>query len=150
MKQVWIICIMAAVLAGTAAVSAQSSDPADTVTCHLEILLTGFDNDQGQAKLALVNSRDQFESEDLQFMGINSPVIKRQVGLTLTVPFGEYAVKVYHDENNNDQLDTRMFGIPKERYGFSNNARGTLGPPDYADARFVLDTTQHAIAIELK
>ena len=154
MKQVgvfWIIsAVIAAVLAGTAAVSAQSLDPGDTATCQLEILLTGFDNDQGQAKLALVNSRDQFETEDSQFMGINRPVIHRQVGLTLTVPFGEYAVKVYHDENNNDQLDTRMFGIPKERYGFSNNVRGTLGPPAYADALFLLDTAEHAIAIELK
>lgn len=150
MKPVWIVWVMAAVLAAVTAASAQSSDPAGPVTCRLEILLTGFDSDQGQAKLALVNSRESFESEDSQFMGINSPVIHRQVRLTLTVPFGEYAVKVYHDENGNDQLDTRMFGIPKERYGFSNNVRGTLGSPDYSDARFILDTAEHAIAIELR
>ncbi len=145
MKQVWIFWVMAAVLAGAATVSAQSSEPADTLTCRLEIHVTGFDSNQGQAKLALVNSREHFESEDSQFMGINSPVINRQVRLTLTVPRGEYAVKVYHDENNNDQLDTRMFGIPAERYGFSHNVRGTLGPPDYSDARFVLDTAEHAM-----
>ncbi len=150
MKQVWIFWVMAAVLAGAAAVSAQSSEPADTLTCRLEIHLTGFDSNQGQAKLALINSREQFESEDSQFMGINSPVINRQVRLTLTVPRGEYAIKVYHDENGNDQLDTRMFSIPKERYGFSHNVRGTLGPPDYSDARFVLDTAKHAISIELR
>ncbi len=153
MKLGWIVWVMAAFLAATAltaAMSAQSSDPAAPGTCRLEILLTGFDNDQGQAKLALVNSRESFESENSQFMGINSPVIQRQVRLTLTVPFGEYAVKVYHDENSNDRLDTRMFGIPKERYGFSNNVRGTLGPPDYSEARFVVDTAEHTIAIELK
>jgi uncharacterized protein (DUF2141 family) len=83
-------------------------------------------------------------------MGINSPVINRQAHLTLNLPRGEYAVKVFHDENGNDQLDTRMFGIPAERYGFSNNVRGTLGPPDYSDARFVLDTAEHAISIEVK
>ncbi len=131
-------------------VSAQSSDPAETASCRLEILLTGFDSSQGQAKLALVNSRESFESDGSSFMGINSPVIHRQVRLTLTVPLGEYAVKVYHDENGNDRLDTRMFGIPKERYGFSNNARGTLGPPDYSEARFSVSTVKHSIAIELK
>ena len=150
MKQVWIFWVMAAVLAGAASVSAQSSEPIGTVTCRLEIHVTGFDSNQGQAKLALINSRESFESEDAQFMGINSPVINRQVRLTLTVPRGEYAVKVYHDENGNDQLDTRMFGIPAERYGFSNNVRGTLGPPDYSDARFALDTAKHAISIELR
>ncbi len=156
MKPVWVVWVMAAVLtAATLATtaSAQSSGPAVSAgpdTCRLEILLTGFGSDQGRAKLALVNSRESFESDDSQFMGINRPVIRQQVRLTLTVPFGEYAVKVYHDENGNDRLDTRMFGIPKERFGFSNNARGTLGPPDYSEARFVLDTADHAIAIELR
>ena len=150
MKKGWIFWVVVVFLAGIGAAAAQSSDLEDTGTCRLEILVTGFDSDQGQAKLALVNSRESFASEDAQFMGINRPVIHRQVGLTLTVPFGEYAVKVYHDENKNDQLDTRMFGIPAERYGFSNNARGTLGPPDYSDARFVIDTAEHAISIEVK
>ena len=159
MKSVWFVWGVAAVLAAATvaaaatAESARSSKPADPAvpgTCRLEILLTGFDSDQGQAKLALANSRESFESDASQFMGINSPVIRQQVRLTLTVPFGEYAVKVYHDENGNDRLDTRMFGIPKERYGFSNNARGTVGPPDFSEARFVLDTADHAIAIELR
>ncbi len=156
MKPVWIVWGMAAVLTAATLVttaSAQSLKPVDSAgpdTCRLEILLTGFGSDQGQAKLALVNSRENFESDESQFMGINSPVFQQQVRLTLTVPFGEYAVKVYHDENGNDRLDTRMFGIPKERYGFSNNARGTVGPPDYSEARFVLDTADHAIAIELR
>ena len=156
MKPVWIVWVMAAVLAAAATAAAasawpsESADPAVPGTCRLEVILTGFDSDQGQAKLALVNSRESFESDESQFMGINSPVIQQQVRLILTVPFGEYAVKVYHDENSNDRLDTRMFGIPKERYGFSNNARGTLGPPDFSEARFVLDTADHAIAIELR
>jgi uncharacterized protein (DUF2141 family) len=27
-------------------------------------------------------------------------------------------------------------GIPKERYGFSNNARGRFGPASYEDCKF--------------
>ncbi len=150
MEHRWVVSVMAAVLIATAAVAAPSSDLGDTGACRLEIHVTGFGSDQGKAKIALVNSRDSFESEDAQFMGINSPVIDGQARLILTVPWGEYAVKVFHDENGNDQLDTRMFGIPKELYGFSNNARGTFGPPDYDDARFLLDTAEHAIAIRVK
>jgi len=150
MKKGWIFWVAVVFLAGIGAAAAQSSDLEDTGTCRLEILVTGFDSDQGKAKLALVNSRESFASEDAQFMGINSPVINRQARLTLHIPCGEYAVKVFHDENGNDKLDTRIFGIPAERYGFSNNARGTLGPPDFSDARFVLDTAEHAISIEVK
>jgi uncharacterized protein (DUF2141 family) len=38
------------------------------------------------------------------------------------LPFGQYAVSVYQDSNNNQILDKGIFGIPKEKYGFSNNA----------------------------
>lgn len=51
------------------------------------------------------------------------------------LPDGEYAVKLYHDDNDNNKLDSNMFGIPKEGYGFSNNG-GRFGPPAYSEARF--------------
>ena len=35
-------------------------------------------------------------------------------------------------------MDTNLFGIPKEDYGCSNNARGFMGPPKYNDAKFQL------------
>lgn len=51
---------------------------------------------------------------------------------------GTYAVKLYHDEDNNGKLDSNMLGIPSESYGFSNNPRG-LGEPDFEEARFIVD-----------
>jgi uncharacterized protein (DUF2141 family) len=36
-------------------------------------------------------------------------------------------------------LDKNLFGIPKEPYGFSNSARGSTGPPKFADAAIVLN-----------
>ncbi|MRR38306.1 DUF2141 domain-containing protein, partial [bacterium] len=52
------------------------------------------------------------------------------------VPYGQYAIAVFHDKNDNDVLDKNIMGVPKEEYGFSNNARGRLGPPDYGSMRF--------------
>ena len=40
-----------------------------------------------------------------------------------------YAVAIYHDENSNKKFDT-FFSIPKEYYGFSNNAPVFFGPPE--------------------
>lgn len=56
---------------------------------------------------------------------------------TFDVPPGEYAVAVYHDENDNGRLDRGVFGIPVEGTGASNDARGSFGPPSFASARFV-------------
>jgi uncharacterized protein (DUF2141 family) len=49
---------------------------------------------------------------------------------------GNYAVAIFHDVNQNGKLDKNIFGIPTEDYGFSNNARGSFGPPSYKDCSF--------------
>jgi uncharacterized protein (DUF2141 family) len=56
---------------------------------------------------------------------------------------GKYGVALYQDENRNGKLDTNVVGIPVERYGFSRNAQGRMGPPSFDDAAVDLqaDTT---------
>ena len=41
-----------------------------------------------------------------------------------------------HDENSNGKLDRNFVGMPKEGVGASNDAKGSFGPPKFADARF--------------
>ena len=48
---------------------------------------------------------------------------------------GDYAIKMYHDENDNKELDKNFLGIPSEGYGFSNN-KGQFGQPSYQEASF--------------
>jgi len=50
------------------------------------------------------------------------------------VPPGSWAVLAYQDENENDELDRNLIGIPRENYGFSRDARGKFGPPSFEDA----------------
>jgi uncharacterized protein (DUF2141 family) len=52
---------------------------------------------------------------------------------------GKYAIAVIHDENCNGKLDTNMFGIPKEGYGFSSGAEVTMSAPSFSDAVFSYD-----------
>jgi uncharacterized protein (DUF2141 family) len=54
------------------------------------------------------------------------------------LPPGTYAIGIFHDVNLNNKMDNNFFGVPKEQYGFSNNARALFGPPDFEDAAFVL------------
>lgn len=44
---------------------------------------------------------------------------------------GKYAFKYFHDENDDEKLNTNMVGMPKEGYGFSNNAKGAFGIPSF-------------------
>ena len=54
------------------------------------------------------------------------------------LPPGTYAIGIFHDVNLNNKMDNNFFGVPKEQYGFSNNARALFGPPDFENAAFVL------------
>jgi uncharacterized protein (DUF2141 family) len=47
---------------------------------------------------------------------------------------GRYALRVFADENGNGKLDTNPVGMPIERYGFSNDAKGNRGAPDFEAA----------------
>ena len=62
------------------------------------------------------------------------------------LPPGQYAVNAFHDENGNGELDTNLFGIPTEGYGFANDPRTTFGPPDFEDAAVnVRDASELAV-----
>ena len=59
---------------------------------------------------------------------------------------GRYALNAFHDENGNGDLDTGLFGIPTEGYGFGNDAKATFGPPSFdAAAVTVGDTSGVAV-----
>lgn len=65
------------------------------------------------------------------------------------LPAGRYAIKSFADENHNAKLDTNILGLPTERYGFSNNAMGRMGPPTFDAAAVQLDADR-SITIRLK
>ena len=64
------------------------------------------------------------------------------------IPTGSYGVKLFHDVNGNNRLDTNAMGIPREPYAFSNNARGNFGPAKFKDAGFTIDKAT-AISIRI-
>lgn len=72
------------------------------------------------------------------------------VKTVFSVEPGEYAVAVYHDENGNGKMDKRMFGIPKEPYGFSNDFRPTMSAPKFKDCQFKVGSEGKTISVKLK
>ncbi len=119
-------------------------------TFNLTITITGFENDKGSAMVALINSRESWQTEGTSFKNAIPKIEKKKVVLSFNdLPKGIYGVKVYHDANDNRKLDTNFIGIPNEAYGFSNDARGSFGPADWQDAKFeILKDTENTIKVE--
>ena len=61
---------------------------------------------------------------------------KDSTQLSIEIPDGEYAIAFFIDANGNKKLDKNFLGIPKEQFGFSNNAMGTLSAPSFEQAKF--------------
>ena len=116
----------------------------------LTINITGFKSDEGFAMISVVNSQKDFD-EEVSYRKFKSKIKNGCVAqLVENLEFGKYGVKIFHDENENGKIDTRMFGIPVERYGFSNNARGKFGPPKYEEVKFMFEKPEMAISVEVK
>lgn len=116
-------------------------------TATLTVNLAGFRNNEGNVKVGLYNNEGKFLKETFLSVTTEIKALKASVQFK-NLPLGEYAVSVYHDEDNDGKLKTGMFGIPKEDMACSNNAKGKMGPPQYTDAKFKV-TKDSIIAVTL-
>lgn len=115
----------------------------------LIVRLLEFSSDDGKAMIAIYNDENDYNSNNV-FRAFILEIVNGVAEHTFSnIPFGNYAVKTYHDKNENGELDTNFLGIPTEDYGFSNNADGTFGPPDFEEAMFEFKIDQQIIEIVL-
>jgi len=116
----------------------------------LTVLISGFENDEGIVKIALNDTQEDYEAKNQAFRGEETKIKNETAIWTFEkVPFGEYVIKIYHDEDSDNELDTNFLGIPSESYGFSNNARGSFGPASWEDAKFLFQSLKDTLHISL-
>jgi len=118
---------------------------------QLKIKITNIKKAQGEIRLAVYTPDQKFLGKEIA-KGFNQAVDKKgELVLSInSLPFGTYAISVYHDEDGDGELDSNFLGIPKEPYGFSNNARGIFGPPKYKAASFEFNELQQLIEVKVK
>lgn len=114
----------------------------------LEITIDGVEKVQGFMMIALYQPNQEFLGDDgflFRKVKVTQP---GTLTLELELPEGKYAVSIYHDLNEDGELNTNFLGIPKEPYGFSIT-RGSLGPPSFEEASFTVPERRQ-ITIEIE
>ena len=102
----------------------------------LTIEIEGLKNSDGQILLEFNNEKGE------KIMGIKKNIIEKKCVIVINdLKPGKYAFKYFHDENKNEDLDCNWIGIPKEGFGFANNATGMFGPPSFKKTIFELKQT---------
>lgn len=115
----------------------------------LNVEITGIKEIQGNMMVAVYDSGEEFLGQNAVASAIIE-VTGKTVRGTLEIPYGTYGISVFHDLDSNGELNTNLFGIPKEPIGFSNNSQGTFGPPSFKAASFDFRQDKQTIKIEIK
>lgn len=118
----------------------------------ITFVIEGAKSDSGSISVGIYNSAETFPKKGEHITGCTSKIetAGKAVTVICKVDSGTYSAAAYHDENNNEELDKNFMGIPKEAYGFSNNASGMFGPPDFVDAAFEVGTKNIEMNILIK
>lgn len=98
--------------------------------------------------LAIYDNAEVFENDNGEKGGAATGIIDGIIAEVNTgtatyrfeLPEGTYAIGLFVDTNDNNKLDRNFFGIPKEQYGFSNDAKGSFGPPSFKKASFTISS----------
>jgi uncharacterized protein (DUF2141 family) len=100
---------------------------------------------KGVIMVALYNSETGYNSDQGTFSGEKVAVTGKNIKVKFdNVPDGNYAIKLFQDENENGSIDKNLLGIPSEGYGFSNNGGG-MGQPSFNEAKFTIKSDTNII-----
>ena len=119
------------------------------MSANADELIVRVDNikEAGEIHIAIYDSAEAFEADRGEKGGAAPGITQGTIEMVepgsvtyrYELPPGTYAIGIFHDANLNNRLDNYFFGVPREQYGFSNNARGFMGPPSFEDAAFLVE-----------
>ena len=97
----------------------------------LEMEINNLQSNNGPLYIRILD-----ENENPVIVG-TSPVINYSARISFdSISPGKYAIQFFHDENENQKMDFNLIGIPKEKFGSSNDVKPILGPPKFEKMLF--------------
>ncbi len=121
-------------------VFAQLAQTETGLTVNVKIL--GINSESGMAVVQLVDEKNK----TIAYKGYKPDNSGEITASFANLKPGRYAVRYFHDENENKKLDRNEQNFPVEGYGFSNNV-GVFGPPKFEELLFnVSDNTNIKIS----
>ena len=104
-------------------------------TGTIELTVSGINLKKGKnIKIAIYDKVGFLKEINIQKTILS---IEKEIIIKLDdIEVGKYAIAVFQDENSDGKMNTNFMGKPKELSGFSNDAKGDFGPPEFNDASF--------------
>jgi len=111
-------------------------------TANITVNVLNIETANSKLYIGLYNSEKAFK---LRLGALDSVIaIPNSISFNTVIqdiPYGNYAIAVFQDINNNNKLDTKKFKIPTEPVGISNyNVSKISVPPTFKKASFYLSS----------
>jgi uncharacterized protein (DUF2141 family) len=116
---------------------------------QVEVVVTNLRNANRHVRVGIC-PQETFLETDCPYEAETAAVKGETIVIVHGVPPGTYAVQVFHDENDNHEVDRSWLGIPEEGVGFSNDPSFTFGPPSFTDTSFRLGADGGRITVRLR
>lgn len=121
-------------------------------TAPLSITVVGVEAGEGTVRADIYDSADAFREPEQAVASRAVPAA--QAGGTINLapvplPPGRYAVIVYHDADDDGELDRFLGMMPTEGYGVSTNP-SLSGPPDFDETAVALPPEGTGIRITMQ
>ena len=133
-----------------AAVACTASVAFEAAAADLEVRIDGLRSADGDVRVALHRQVPEgaFPADD----GVVAASFRQAAEGAVRVVFadvtpGAYAVAAFHDADGDGALNQNVVGMPTEGHGFSNGARGFMGPPSFEDAAVTVGESEAVVSI---
>ena len=118
-------------------------------TCQFKLTVDGLEKKAGFVGVSIELGQNGYDKK-VPFKSASVEVEGKSVTILTELPYGEYAIKTFHDLNSDSELNLNILGIPAEPYGISNNARAAFGLPSYNDAKITVNQPEQEHKITVK
>jgi uncharacterized protein (DUF2141 family) len=132
---------LVAVVLMLAALAIPAMSRAQDASKGIKVEVTGFRNGKGRVGCSLWPGPNGFPRDDSHIMKhVWAPINSANSTCVFAgVPAGDYAVTLFHDEDNSGKFKSNMIGYPLEGYGFSNNVNPQFKAPGFDECKFHYD-----------
>ena len=105
----------------------------------VEFNISGVNDDSSKLYVQIFKGEENYQNGNAESATITTSKDGKASIIFSNLDKGDYALRFFHDQNNNGKLEMNLFGMPVEGYGFSNNAQPNFGPVSYQQIRFSVD-----------
>ena len=118
---------------------------------ELTVIINSARNEQGHIEIHLINSPAQFNNKSPSYAVCHKVInnLKAQCAFR-DLPYGDYAIFAFHDQNADQTLNYNFLGLPTEKLAISGIDLAENEQPSYLQSKFEFNSPQAQLFLNLQ